>query len=539
MRALLSVLLFLLAGTLSALAAAKPNAKAEEPAMRVVVVRSNEFGCEPACSSWISAEGQITRDTPALFRTVLRSIGKTRMPVIVTSGGGNIDSALVIGRMIRERKLDVVVGHTRFDSCPQGSNDCDEKKGRGLTGAPIGFRPYCASACSLILAAGTRRIVANDAYVGVHQIVDILTLVQHQRLFSVRRRLVEGVPVEVSRRLVRDKVIATTTRKRPGREEVYERVARYFKEMGIADDINPLMRATPPESIHWMTAAELVETGMKTDSVEAFQVVELANVVLKAGLQPGKGGVAATSVVSKPSPAVVPVVTMVVAKPIQAPFLADSPSVPAAPPNAVRVATTVVTRAIPALLPGGAPLVPAVIAPGGGGVITPAVAKPTLGSPPALPAPAAPTPSLPAELTAHGVIEAGRFLNKEISLMLRFTWMRGGGSLTVAATAVAPVAVQGITLAPAQFNVTLRPGTARERALIPSSFGPVPTLQGHITRAEFCQLRTDPLLRIAVLPGRLDGVSPRTNYVDVRTFVGMGMLLATVCRPGETASAGP
>jgi len=518
MRALLSVLLFLLAGTPSVLAAAKPNAKPEEPAMHVVVVRSNEFGCAPACASWISAEGQITRDTPALFQTVLRSIGATKMPVIITSGGGNIDSALVIGRMIRERKLDVVVGHTRFDSCPQGSKDCDEKKGRGLTGAPIGFRPYCASACSLILAAGTRRIVANDAYVGVHQIVDILTLVQHQRLFSVRRRLVEGVPVEVSRRLVRDKVIATTTRKRPGREVVYERVARYFKEMGIADDINPLMRATPPESIHWMTAAELVETGMKTDSVEAFQVVELANVVLKAGLQPGNGGAAATSVVSKPSPALLP-----------------GAQVPAVVP----VATTVVTKAIPALLPGAAALVPQVVAPGGRGVITPVVAKPTLGSPLALPAPAAAAASLPAELTAHGVIEAGRFLNKEIKLMLRFTWMRGGGSLTVAATAVAPVAVQGITLAPAEFNVTLRPGTARERALIPSSFGPVPTLQGHMTRVEFCQLRADPLLRIAVLPGRLDGVSPRTNYVDVRTFVGMDSLLSTVCRPGETASASP
>ena len=477
MRALFSVLLLILAGTLSAFGAAKPAqpvktaqpAKSEEPAMRVVVVRSNEYGCEPACSSWISAEGQITTGSPALFRAIFRSLGKTGMPVLIASGGGDVDSAIAIGRMIRERKLDVVVGHTRIDVCLQGNKDCDENKGRGLTGAPVGYRSYCASACSFILAAGTRRIVPFDADVGVHQIVSFLTTVRRQQVFSVRRRLVEGKPVEVSRRLVREKVVSSTTRKVPGTAAIYERIARYLKEMGIADSINPLMRSAPPESMHWMTGPELIETRIRTDSMAAFQVVELANLALRATLPPRKGGMAVTTSLVKPLPATI-----------------GPPSL--SPPSPAVVPTPLVKEA-----------------------------------------------ELPSELVAESTVEAGRFQGRAIRLNLRFNWSWGGGSLIVAARAIEPAQVMGLTVGTAQFNVTVKPGDAKERALIPRAQDSSPTLYGHFTRAEFCRMRRDHLLRVAILPGTLD-VTPETDFVNTDGFKGMDLLTATVCHTLETAA---
>jgi hypothetical protein len=267
--------------------------------------------------------------------------------------------------------------------------------------------------------------------VGVHQIVSFTVFVKRQQIFSVRRRMVEGVPVQVDRRLVREKVVSKFTRQVPGRASVYDRLARYFKEMGIAEEINPLMRATAPESMHWMTRDEMVRTRLVTDAIAADQIIGEGNMALR-----------------------------------------------------------------PAAL-------------------------------------------LPAELTANIRVDGGRFQDEDISLIVRFTWMRGAGSIIVAATAIRPFSVKGITVAPVEYNVTLRPGKAQERALIPRPSESAPTLYGHMTRAEFCQLRQDPLLRVAILPGALEGVQPRTIYVGAGRPDGMGPLIDGACRNVEMAAAGP
>ena len=124
------VALLLLLFVAPALAAGAPAISEDQP-MRVMVVRSNEAGCEPTCTSWISAEGRITNQTPAAFRRVLKEIGKAKMPVFINSGGGDVDASLAIGRLIRARGLDIAVSRTAFAPCLAGNRDCDEKTGKG------------------------------------------------------------------------------------------------------------------------------------------------------------------------------------------------------------------------------------------------------------------------------------------------------------------------------------------------------------------------------------------------------------------------
>lgn len=96
----------------------KPVEKAPvSPPMIFAIVRSGTIGCEPNCPQWISAEGQIMPGSASQFRKILKQAGKLRLPVVITSPGGDVEAALAIGQMIRQRKLDVLVGWTLFTGC--------------------------------------------------------------------------------------------------------------------------------------------------------------------------------------------------------------------------------------------------------------------------------------------------------------------------------------------------------------------------------------------------------------------------------------
>ena len=144
----------------------------EVPPMSFVIVRSGVTGCEPNCPQWISAEGQIMPGSAAQFRKILKQAGKMRLPVLLTSQGGDIEAALAIGQMIRQRKLDVIVGWTLFMSCNPGDKTCKlPKEQKGVyAGLAMTGRAYCFSACPFILAAGQKRMLGTGAVVGLHEI---------------------------------------------------------------------------------------------------------------------------------------------------------------------------------------------------------------------------------------------------------------------------------------------------------------------------------------------------------------------------------
>src|SRR6188474_216932 len=103
------LLVFLLVQAAAAGAATtkkKPEVQAPvAPPMIFAIVRSGVTGCEPNCPQWISAEGQIMPGSAGQFRKILKQAGKQRLPVVITSQGGDVEAALAIGNLIRERKL--------------------------------------------------------------------------------------------------------------------------------------------------------------------------------------------------------------------------------------------------------------------------------------------------------------------------------------------------------------------------------------------------------------------------------------------------
>lgn len=136
--------------------------------MRFVLVRGSNPLCNPDCPEWISAEGTITAQTPERLRQALDAVAGRRLPIVINSQGGDVESALAAGRLIRERKLDVVVAHTDFADCDP-SADCQPKDGVH-TGLTVESEGVCASACPIMVAGGVRRLIGPAVRLSVSSV---------------------------------------------------------------------------------------------------------------------------------------------------------------------------------------------------------------------------------------------------------------------------------------------------------------------------------------------------------------------------------
>jgi hypothetical protein len=271
--ALLAVLLVvILPGAQSYAATKKKETPAYELPMRVVIVRKNIPGCEPLCSQWISAEGQITEKTPAVFRKTLAKAKALHLPIVVSSSGGDVDAALVIGKMIREQQLDVVVGWTYFAGCEPYRPDCALPKAqKGVyRGIAISNQGFCVSACSFILASGEKRLLGEGAFVGVHQISRTVTR-EKVRYFE-RYRLVNGKKEILSRKIVsRTPMKSIVSTKLDRRLE--KKIASYFKTMGIDGSLFAMFNKAPPTSMYMLALDEARSTKLITGVVSAVDLV--------------------------------------------------------------------------------------------------------------------------------------------------------------------------------------------------------------------------------------------------------------------------
>jgi hypothetical protein len=275
--------LFAVFGLVSA-AGADPggsNAAPKLNPMTIVLVRSANEVCEPNCPQWISAQGDITAATPALLRRVLKQAGKARPPIVIRSGGGDLDAAMAMGRLIRERKLDVAVGFTSFQGCAPGDKTCKpprEHKGvyRGFVGE---VRALCLSACPLILAAGTERVAFDGAFVGVHQ---VKTTRQRERvLYRVLYRVVNG-----KKRIISQKEVKRTRFKPEvtiGFSKALKRkTAKYLGDMGIDLAILDDMDKAPPSDIFHLAPERLDALNLRTTRRSLASLLDPAACALAA-----------------------------------------------------------------------------------------------------------------------------------------------------------------------------------------------------------------------------------------------------------------
>lgn len=272
--ALLTIVLavVLTGGSADAAKKKKQATPAYDLPMRVVVVRNNVPGCEPLCPQWISAEGQITSKSPAVFKKALAKAKNMQLPIVISSTGGDVDAALAIGRMIRERRLDIVVGWTYFADCAPYQKDCALPKARKgvYRGIALSHQGYCLSACSFILASGEKRLLGEGAFVGVHQISRTVT--REKVRYYETYRMVRGKKQVTSRKIVSRKpmksYVSTKIDKR-----LEKKILAYFKTMGVDRALLAKFDKAPPSSMHMLDVKEAREVKLITGVISTADLV--------------------------------------------------------------------------------------------------------------------------------------------------------------------------------------------------------------------------------------------------------------------------
>ena len=227
--------------------------------MQVVLVRSTQPGCDTHCPEWIAAQGDIEYATISKFRLALKAMGDRKLPVLIDSAGGSVESAFEIGRMIRAKGLDVAVARTSFAPCADADDACRAIKA-SIVKSPLDGRSKCASSCVFILAAGAHRYVGPQSLVGVHRITTYQKRLREQK-----------TPASAEPKLSEVTVVVDT------KDIVYDNIRAYFTEMGIGERVTSLLMATPAASIRLLSRPELRDTHLITGQADGRQLVALGS----------------------------------------------------------------------------------------------------------------------------------------------------------------------------------------------------------------------------------------------------------------------
>ncbi|MHB0953529.1 MAG: COG3904 family protein [Allorhizobium sp.] len=250
--------------------------------MSFIIVRST--GCQTDCLEWISGEGRITSDTPARLKKVLKSMGNRKLPIVLLSGGGDVDAALQMGRMIRKAGLETAIGATRLKGCPTMEPRCRggvAKKGAS-EGQAFSWGAYCFSACPFMLAGGTVRSASQWSSLGVHQITT--TRQSIHVTYQIQYKMVNGKKKEVSRKEVRRKLKdeGQTTKLS---KKLQARLDAYFKEMGIDLNIMEFVSSVGPHNMRMLSTVEALRLGLLTDMLASYEMPGMRLCTEKDGLE--------------------------------------------------------------------------------------------------------------------------------------------------------------------------------------------------------------------------------------------------------------
>lgn len=124
--------------------------------------------CGENCSHWLVAEGTVPWDGHKRIIAGLDRFADRKHPVFINVyDKSNLSVATSIGRLLRERGIDVGVGQTIVDRCRGLSkSDCVALKRSGVSlNSALSSIGTCDLACVLILAGGVRRTLPEDTTV--------------------------------------------------------------------------------------------------------------------------------------------------------------------------------------------------------------------------------------------------------------------------------------------------------------------------------------------------------------------------------------
>jgi hypothetical protein len=128
-------------------------------------------GCGENCSDWLAAEGRVYWDGYKRIIAGLDRFANRKRPVFLNvRGQSDLGVAISVGRILRERGIEVGVGQTIADRCRELSEpDCLALKRSGASlHASLSSIGTCDLACVLILAGGVRRMLPEDTTVVIH-----------------------------------------------------------------------------------------------------------------------------------------------------------------------------------------------------------------------------------------------------------------------------------------------------------------------------------------------------------------------------------
>jgi len=253
-RAVFLAILVLTGGSASAaVPAARPGPpKAATPPMAFYVVKGAPDACGRGCDSWIAIEGQVDAGAAPRFKKFLARLGNRNLPFYLHSPGGNLDHALAMGAMLRERRAVARVARTVVKDCGFEAQDGEaclklKQSGRELRGDLWTRGATCNSACPYLMLGATTREVPADALLAVHS----PKVVVHFRG--------NGVPTAEMR-------AAATQR---GVERADRMLSSYIVRMGADIGLLELARTIKFESMHVLTRDEIVRFGIdRRDFVE-------------------------------------------------------------------------------------------------------------------------------------------------------------------------------------------------------------------------------------------------------------------------------
>ncbi|MCP4615931.1 MAG: hypothetical protein GY844_05800 [Bradyrhizobium sp.] len=214
------------------------------PPMVFYVVKGAADSCGRGCDSWIAVEGQVDAAAAPRFKKFLQRVGNRDLPIYLASPGGNLDQALAMGALLRERRATARVGRTIVGDCgfeAQDSAVCVKLKqsGRELRGDLFTKGTNCNSACPYLLLGATNREVAPDALLAVHTAKVVVNFRG-------------GVPPAEVRQAAAER----------GRIRADRMLSAYILKMGVDIGLFELARSIKFESQHVLTREEMMRFGI-------------------------------------------------------------------------------------------------------------------------------------------------------------------------------------------------------------------------------------------------------------------------------------
>ena len=118
---------------------------------------------------WIAAEGVVEWDTFKRLLAFMERLGDRKIPVVLDArGGGDLNVAVTLGKIIREHGLDVSAGTTIVADCAKATDAACfalKRSGKPLDAVIDTSSVACDVICVLMLAGGVHRTLPADAKV--------------------------------------------------------------------------------------------------------------------------------------------------------------------------------------------------------------------------------------------------------------------------------------------------------------------------------------------------------------------------------------